>query len=193
MVTADDLRPLRKAAPDYEQTENLKADLDTLRRSREPLYLKFEEIDRVFLWKLDRQYGRQKELRNQTSTETYEAVTRACFAFRMGDVDTEARVRLSILTALPGVGVPVASAVLALGDPSRYCVIDFRGWRAVYDLRRASFAIGDYIKYREFVSVLAVELGWCVQETDLAIWELDRRRNGVTLGSIHHSASGTDA
>jgi hypothetical protein len=83
---------------------------------------------------------------------------------------------MGLLVALPGVGVPVASAVLALTDPERYCVIDFRGWRTVFDEERTAFSIRDYLRYRGEVARVAVNLGWPVQETDLAIWEYDRRR-----------------
>jgi len=45
-------------------------------------------------------------------------------------------VRLGLLVALSGVGVPVASAALALTEPQQCCVVDFRGWRAVFEEKR---------------------------------------------------------
>jgi hypothetical protein len=81
---------------------------------------------------------------------------------------------LGLLVAIPGVGIPVASAILALSDPQRYCVIDFRGWRALFCEERTAFSVKDYLRYREEVAHLAVDLGWSVQETDLAVWEYDR-------------------
>jgi hypothetical protein len=73
------------------------------------------------------------------------------------------------------VGVPVASAILALADPDRYCVIDFRGWRAMFGEKRPAFDIPSYIRYLSKIRQFSQELGWLVQETDLAIWEYDRR------------------
>jgi hypothetical protein len=91
--------------------------------------------------------------------------------------NTSATIRLGLLLALPGVGVPVASAVLALTEPQQYCVVDFRGWRTVFGEERESFSIADYLRYRAEVARLAADLGWPVQEADLAIWEYDRRRD----------------
>ncbi len=51
------------------------------------------------------------------------------------------------LYAMRGVGVLVASAVLALMFPDDYAVIDFRGWRQLFNQERSSFSIGDYKKY----------------------------------------------
>jgi hypothetical protein len=111
----------------------------------------------------------------------YRAVTEAVFKIADPDVRYESVVRLGLLAALPGVGVPVATAVLALANPERHCVIDFRGWRAAFDEERTAFSVSHYLRYREEVARLAADLGWSVQETDLAIWEYDRRRT-------HHSA-----
>ncbi len=72
-------------------------------------------------------------------------------------------------------------ADLALTDPQRYCVIDFRGWRSVFGEAREgkAFLIPDYLRYRTEVAKVAAELDWSVQEADLAIWEYDRRRGAA--------------
>jgi len=178
MITIDDLQPFRTSAPDYAETEALKSRFLALRKTRDPFFLAESEMEEVFRWKLGNQYGRGEELRGTNPAMVYESVTRACFEVRCGSLEYEAKVRIGLLTAVPGIGVPIASAVLALVDPSRYCVIDFRGWRAVFDEDRRSFSIVDYLKYREAVQSLAQDLGWCIQETDLAIWCFDERRNG---------------
>jgi 2C-methyl-D-erythritol 2,4-cyclodiphosphate synthase len=72
------------------------------------------------------------------------------------------------------VGVPVASAILALVFPEKYSVIDFRGWRQVFGEERTTFSVSDYRRYLTEIQKLAQELGWIVQEVDLAIWEYDR-------------------
>jgi hypothetical protein len=71
--------------------------------------------------------------------------------------------------------VPVASAILALTEPERNCVIDFRGWRAVFNDERREFDTPAYILYLTKIRNLAQELGWPVQEADLAVWEYDLR------------------
>jgi hypothetical protein len=75
------------------------------------------------------------------------------------------------------VGVPVASAVLALVFPEEYAVIDFRGWRQLFDEEKTVFFTPDYKKYMREIRRLANELGWHAQEVDHAIWEYDRRNS----------------
>lgn len=82
-----------------------------------------------------------------------------------------------------GVGVPVASAVLALVFPEKYAVIDFRGWRQVFGEERTTFSVSDYRRYLREIRRLALELEWCVQEVDLAIWEYDRINGGNPAAS----------
>lgn len=83
------------------------------------------------------------------------------------------------------VGVPIASAVLALVYPTEYCVIDFRGWRQVFEQDRRQFTISDYKRYLVKVRELSRELQWPVQEVDLAVWEYDSRQR---YGSKVHAA-----
>ena len=175
-MTANDLRPLLTAACDYEKTEQLKARFKILCQNRKPFFLTASDIDEVFRWKLIGQYSRGAKLRRNNPPGVYEIVTRACFELNLPDFEYEARLRIGILSALQGVGVPVASALLALVDPTKYCVIDFGGWRAVFGVEKRTFTITDYLGYLRRVRPLAEELGRSVQETDLAIWEFDKRR-----------------
>lgn len=179
MVRADDIRELRTAADDFEIADRLKRRFERLRASRRPFYLSGAELDEIFRWKLRGQYDRDRGKLARNTESVYQIITQAAFMVSDDqDPEYEAGVRLGILTALSGVGVPVASAVLALVDPNRYCVIDFRGWRAVFDEKRQTFSISDYRRYLPKVRELAGELNWSIQETDMAIWELDRQRNG---------------
>ena len=91
------------------------------------------------------------------------------------DPDYELETRVRLLCSIRGVGVGVASAVLALTEPASYCVIDFRGWRQLFGEERRFFSVEQYKKYVKAVRTLARELRWPVQEVDLAIWEYDRR------------------
>ena len=83
---------------------------------------------------------------------------------------------------LTGVNIRTASSVLALVEPQKYCVIDFRGWRALSNLMgeyptKESFTKTDYWVYLENVHQIAEELDWPVQEVDLAIWHWDKKIN----------------
>ena len=71
----------------------------------------------------------------------------------------------------------IASATLALTTPDDYCVIDFRGWRALFSEERKQFTEGQYLRYRAGVRCLADQLGWSVQDTDHALWDLDRSQS----------------
>jgi hypothetical protein len=93
------------------------------------------------------------------------------------DKEYELELRTDILCALRGVGVPVASAVLALVFPEAYAVIDFRGWRQIFDESKSVFSVPDYRKYMSKVRLLARELEWSVQEVDHAVWDYDRRNS----------------
>ncbi len=177
MIKADEVRHLRTASPDYAETEGLKAEFGRCREVRNPFFLTGDELDGVFRWKLRSQYGRPATHRARNSEAAYRAVTESVFKIVGPDFEYECAVRLGLLVALPGVGVPVASAVLALTEPQRYCVIDFRGWRTVFGEERRAFSIKDYLRYRTEVARIAADLGWPIQEADLAIWEYDRRRN----------------
>lgn len=180
MVTADEICALRTAASDWEGAEGLKSKLAALRAERSPFWLSRDELEPVFQWKLITQYGRGKRFRDTNSDAAYRIATTAAFAVDEPDPDADLELKVGFLTALRGVGVPVASAILALVEPDKYCVVDFRGWRAVFGHRRSIFGIPQYKQYLEQVRSLAAELGWTPQETDLAIWELDKRRNGAS-------------
>ena len=155
MIKADDVRHLRDVSPDYSEAEAVKAEFRRCRKDRSPFFLTGAELDRVFKWKLRSQYGRQAARRARNSEAAYRAVTEAVFKIVSPDFDYECGVRLGLLSALQGVAVPVASAVLALTEPERYCVIDFRGWRAVFAETRTAFTVRDYLRYRNEVALLA--------------------------------------
>jgi hypothetical protein len=178
MIRPSDIADLRTAVTDGAETDALKARMSELRRERDPFYLTAAELDPVFHWKLRGQYGRQEALRATNPPEAYVVITRAAFEVRGDDPDWELEIRTRILTALRGVGVPVASAILALVQPDDYCVIDFRAWRQVFGEERRSFDVGHYKKYAKVVRDLARDLGWAAQEVDAAIWERDRRIPG---------------
>jgi hypothetical protein len=170
------LRALRGQVEDHAKTEKLKRSLAALRRRRHPFYLTRLELEPILRWKLRTQYGRGARFREYMTDRLVRHVTRAAFEYSVDNADLELIVRTRLLSALPGIGVPVASAILALVEPHRYCVVDFRGWRAVFGEDRRQFSSRDYRSYRTAVAKYAEKLGWPIQETDAVIWEFDRRR-----------------
>jgi len=152
--------------------------LASLRKERKPFWLSSEEFDEILRWKLASQYGRQRERRRANTDEVVRAVTGLALSISHPDDEYATELRVGVLCALRGVSVPVASAVLALAFPEKYCVIDFRGWWQVFEEHRAVFSIPDYHRYLAKLRALAAELGWPVQEADLAVWDYDRRHRG---------------
>jgi len=181
MIEASQIADLRYASDDYEQTERLKTKLKRLRKERRPFFLTADEFDEILHWKLRQQYGRQRHLRRYNTDELVRAVTGAALTISHKNKDYELELRVGILCALRGVGVPVASAILALVYPEEYAVIDYRAWRQVFSEERTALSVGDYKRYMEAIRPLARELGWPVQQVDLAIWEYDRM-HGPNLG-----------
>jgi thermostable 8-oxoguanine DNA glycosylase len=178
VITADQIKDLRGAALDFEETERLKAKLAKQRSDTQSFSLTADLFDEILRWKLATQYGRQRAYRAQNTDEIIHEVTRLALNIAHKDEDYELELRVTILTSLRGVGVPVASAVLALVYPENYAVIDFRVWRQIFGENRNTFSIGDYKRYMKEIRRLASELDWPCQEVDHAIWEYDRRHDG---------------
>lgn len=175
MVEASVLVPYRNGPEDYADTEELKGKLKRLRAERKPFYLSASELDEILRWKLRGQYGRGEALRVGNTDEVVRAVTTGALSISHDDLDYLLDLRVNILCAIRGMGVPVASAVLALVFPEDYCVVDFRGWRQVFGEDKRTFSLRDYKRYLNEIRKLQAELpGWSVQEIDGAIWEKDR-------------------
>lgn len=179
MISAKVIAPLRGLAPDGDTTEKLKRDFGRLRKERRPFFLGASEFDKILDWKLGSQYGRVSRHRKLLLDTSIPIVTRAAFEVRAAERGETLKIRTGILTALPIVGVPVASAILALVMPEEYGVIDFRGWRQVFGDKRPNFSIPGYLRYMQHVWRLADELSWMPQEVEHAIWYHDRQTNGV--------------
>ncbi|MCO5194427.1 MAG: hypothetical protein M9930_14235 [Anaerolineae bacterium] len=47
---------------------------------------------------------------------------------------------------------------------------------SVFGEDRCQFGVKQYQQYLDVIRPMAAELGWQVQEVDLAIWQLDRDR-----------------
>lgn len=179
MITPEQLIPYRTSSDDYPLTEELKSQFSRLRRERQPFYLTEAEFDQILHWKLRGQYGRQQALREANTGDIICAITGLALTLSHRDPDYELELRMGALCTLRGVGVPVASAILALVYPETYAVIDFRGWRQIFGERKSTFTISDYKRYLQQLQDIAAALNWPVQEVDLAIWEYDRVQGGA--------------
>ena len=177
MVAPDTIKPLRYAQIDHQETERLKAALADLRAKRSPMYLTLSELDPILDWKLGTQRNRSRRWWRLKTDDLIRDVTSLALNLRHPDAEYQLELRTGILTAVRGIGVSVASAILALVYPEEYAVIDYRVWRQLFGEEKTVFFIPDYRRYMKALFPLARELGWPVQEVDHAIWEYDRRLN----------------
>jgi len=177
MIKASEIENLLTLSNEYTVAVKIKSELTERSNERDPFYLTKDELDEILHWKLRRQYRRSKHWQNANTPEIIKTITSAALAIDVPDFDYEVELRISILTCLRGVGVPVASAILALVYPEKYAVVDFRGWRQVFGKNKTLFSIGDYKRYLAQIRPLAKELDWPIQEVDLAIWELDLKKS----------------
>ena len=102
--------------------------IDELSISRKRGYLTKPELVRVCRWKSPRAIKHIQRNR----TDTIKKVTKQVFATR------SEREKLSLLTSLYGVSVPMASSFLMLTNPARYGVIDIRVWQLLYEMGTVS-------------------------------------------------------
>ena len=149
MITASQITDFRTASGDFTETVALKERLARIRADRCPFYLTASEFDEILRWKLRGQYGRQRSRREANTEQVIQAVTGLALSITQENKEYELELRVGILCCLRGVGIPVASAILALVYPDRYAVIDFRGWRQVFGEERTTFSIGDYKRYMQ--------------------------------------------
>lgn len=174
MINANVIKPFRRNAVDFGETEQLKKHLHLAKQIRNPFYLDLNDFDRILRWKLRQQYGRQEGLRRENTEEIIKKVTSLALNISHEDKEYELELRFKILMALRGVQVPVASAIFSLCFPEQYAVIDFRGWCQIFGEEKRYFTLNDYKRYLKEIKRLATGLGWLPQEVDLAIWEYDR-------------------
>jgi hypothetical protein len=110
------------------------------------------------------------------------AVSRAVLATR------SERRRMELLTALRGVGVPMASAILTLIDPRRYGVLDIRAWQLLFAVRSVAdnargqgFTIAQWERYLTALRAHARSLGVSARTVEYTLFEIHRRWQWGTL------------
>lgn len=192
MITAQALKARRATGAhlddeDWAAAERLKEDFVRWKAERDPFYLTREDFFRVARWKLITQFGRVRHLLDLNSSTRIERVTHMALTFCDDDPDFEDSTRVAILRTLPGVGMAVASAVLAMWEPTRYAPIDFRVWRQLFATDVTEYEYAEYRRYMTRLRELAAELStidpandWPVQLVDYFTWEHDATESAAS-------------
>jgi hypothetical protein len=108
--------------------------------------------------------SRSKPYLNRNRDEDIEDITRLALA-------APERLRHRILDLLAGVGIPMASALLAVADTSRFTVIDFR---AIETLRAHGELASKRPSYTEYLAVchtVADRVRTDLRTLDRALWQ----------------------
>lgn len=99
------------------------------------------------------------------------------------------RRRMTVLTGLSGVSVPVASAILTLIDPRRYGVLDIRVWQLLLALRSVDtkpggrgFTVTDWLAYLRTLRHEARRRGVSVRAIERTLFEYHRT---VQVGRLY--------
>ncbi|MGE3388237.1 MAG: hypothetical protein AB7K41_16030 [Bdellovibrionales bacterium] len=174
-MKCSDLISLKNANRGMGEIEKILSYFNKTKNERKPFYLTLDDLDKILIFKLGKQYGRQGTLRKLNTDDNVRKITALAFSIKHVDKEYELEIKLKLLMMLSGVGLPVATAILTVVDPEEYAIIDFRNWRQLYGEKRHAYSIKDYIAYLNKIKLCAKELGWTVQQVDAAIWELDKR------------------
>jgi hypothetical protein len=138
------------------------------RRARERGYYTRDDARTVYRWKARRSEGRFAVVDERTVRET----TRRAFA---AQDETE---RIETLTSLPGVGVPVASALLHFAFPDAYPILDVRALESLGVKRRSVYPASFWVQYVAFYRALAAEQGVSLRTLDAALWQHSKAADG---------------
>jgi hypothetical protein len=124
-------------------------------------------LETIFEWKTKGR-GRSQIARNDNDE--------IADALRLAVSAKTDRAAMAVLTGLNGVDVPVASAILAMIDPKRYTVIDFRALEALgTDTKDRS--IDFYLEYLDYCRSLATKYTVDLRTLDRALWQWSKKQS----------------
>lgn len=145
------------------------------RNFQERGYLTPEEFFAIVIWKSNR--AKKKVLSGiGESGQTIRTITSQIH-------ETEApEEKFKILTRIHGIGIPIASAILAVCEPKKFTVVDSRAWAALKSLPKEvtgdlpddpTATIDAYLQYLDKCKELAREDGVSLRDFDRMLWGKD--------------------
>ncbi|WP_407114288.1 hypothetical protein [Bradyrhizobium sp. LMG 9283] len=138
-------------------------------------------FDVIFKWKT-RNRGKSRPKKNKT-VKIEQALRRAV------EQADKPMIAISELISLAGVGIPVASAIMAATLPERFTVIDFRALEALGAKGYSTVSIGKYLKYVSYCLDLSAEWGMSLRELDRALWKWSEKQSADLLRSTRTQSS----
>lgn len=125
---------------------------------------------------------RARLLWEDNSAARVRAVSRAALATR------DEHARMTRLTSLRGVGVPMASAILTLIDPRRYGVLDIRAWQLLFAIRSVDanrrgqgFTIAQWLEFLAALRQYARRLGVSARRVEYTLFHCHKKFQRGTL------------
>ena len=156
-----------------------------LRMAKRRGYLTPRELQDVCRWKSARAIRRIRE----NGHHRVRAATAAALAAR------SERRRLEALLGLRGVGIPMASALLMLIDPTRYGVIDIRVWQLLYTLRMVhenrkgtQFRPSHWDQFLTILRYLSRRIGVTARDIERTLFDVHRGRQTRQKKRLYESA-----
>lgn len=135
-------------------------------------YLKKSELIEVCRWKSARAIRRVQA----NSENRVTGVTRGVFNTRIE------RRKISLLTSLSGVGLPMASSILTLTDPKNYGVIDIRAWQLLYKMgivktnpRGTNFNFNEWYRYLKIIRYFARKFKVKARDIERTLFQIHKR------------------
>jgi hypothetical protein len=161
---------------DWVVTNALKQKIEEHIKNNPGTGLTLDLFNEIVTWKLDRQEGRTRHTRGPKVTAGFVRLITSCaFALTHSDQDSLTRGRLMVLQGISGVGMGIASAILALTFPKQYGVIDDIVWKVIYGTEKETFWIADYRKYLGDLLAASSSLAWPPQEVDFFAWKMGEK------------------
>lgn len=84
--------------------------------------------------------------------------------------------RMEALTAIPGVGAPVGSALLLFACGDTYPILDVNALASLDHKGRGRYPTEFWLRYLGFVRQLAAENHMSAREVEKALWEYEKQR-----------------
>lgn len=157
---------------DFLILDSLRSEFSTKLKSRKDKFLDSKEFEQILCWKLDTQAHRSKQLRLANVDGLVIPITKTYFKLKSEHFDYETEVKIKLLTSLKGVGTPLASAIMAITEPNKYCIIDSVLWEFIFHEDKNSFTTNDYLKFHKIILELSKKLDKDVQKTEFTLWKL---------------------